>query len=66
MADKQVQIRAAQLTDLDALVALENTSFSTDKLSRRSFKHWLTTHHRALLIAEQDLRLIGYILIIYH
>ncbi|MEQ1529243.1 MAG: peptidase C39 family protein, partial [Methylococcales bacterium] len=41
-------------------------SFSTDKLSRRSFKHWLTTHHRALLIAEQDLRLIGYILIIYH
>lgn len=59
-------IRPAQLRDLGGLVALENASFSTDKLSRRSFRHWLTTEHRALLVAEIDQRVAGYILIIYH
>jgi ribosomal protein S18 acetylase RimI-like enzyme len=59
-------IRPAELTDLEPLVALENASFSTDKLSRRSFKHWITTSHRALLIAEKAGLLVGYILILYH
>ncbi|WKJ88816.1 GNAT family N-acetyltransferase/peptidase C39 family protein [Methylomonas montana] len=59
-------IRPAQLRDLGGLVALENASFSTDKLSRRSFRHWLTTEHRALLVAEIEQRVAGYILIIYH
>ena len=59
-------IRPAQLRDLGGLVALENASFSTDKLSRRSFRHWLTTAHRALLVAEIEQRVAGYILIIYH
>jgi len=63
-----LSIRPALLADLDALVALENASFVTDRLSRRSFKHWLTTDtdHRALLLAENELGLAGYILIIYH
>lgn len=61
-----LSIRAAQLTDLDALVALENISFETDRLSRRSFRHWLTTTHCALLVAEHQQQLCGYILIIYH
>lgn len=61
-----LNIRPAQPTDLDALVVLENASFATDKLSRRSFKHWLTTEHRALLVAEQQFQVCGYILIIYH
>jgi ribosomal-protein-alanine acetyltransferase len=59
-------IRPARLADLDGLVALENASFDTDKLSRRSFRHWLTTEHRALLVAEIERRVAGYILIIYH
>ncbi|MFZ2311371.1 MAG: N-acetyltransferase, partial [Methylobacter sp.] len=48
-----ILIRPALLTDLDQLVELEKTCFDTDQLSRRSFKHWITTEHRALLVAEQ-------------
>ena len=48
-----ILIRPAQLTDLDQLVTLEKTCFDTDQLSRRSFKHWISTEHRALLVAEQ-------------
>ncbi|MDO9048625.1 MAG: GNAT family N-acetyltransferase/peptidase C39 family protein [Methylobacter sp.] len=46
-------IRPALLTDLNQLVSLEESCFDTDQLSRRSFKHWITTEHRALLVAEQ-------------
>ena len=59
-------IRNAQLADLDELVALESACFDSDRLSRRSFKHWLTTEHRALLVAEVDNAVVAYILIIYH
>ncbi len=61
-----VLIRNAQLTDLDELVAIETACFETDRLSRRSFKHWITTEHRALLVAEVAGVVAGYILIIYH
>jgi len=59
-------IRPAQLADLEGLVKLENASFVTDRLSRRSFRHWLTTEHRALLVAEREQGIAGYILVIYH
>lgn len=59
-------IRSARLSDLEGLVMLENVSFATDKLSRRSFRHWLTTENRALLVAEAEGVVTGYILIIYH
>ncbi|AEF99798.1 GNAT family N-acetyltransferase/peptidase C39 family protein [Methylomonas methanica] len=61
-----IEVRAARMSDLDALVTLENTSFDTDRLSRRSFRHWLTTPHRALLVAENGSGVCGYILIIYY
>ncbi|MDD5321583.1 MAG: GNAT family N-acetyltransferase/peptidase C39 family protein [Methylococcales bacterium] len=61
-----ILIRQAQLTDLDELVELEKSSFETDRLSRRSFRHWITTNHRALLVAEVGKAVVGYILIIYH
>ena len=61
-----VLIRHAQLTDLDELVELEKSSFETDRLSRRSFRHWITTNHRALLVADVDKAVVGYVLIIYH
>jgi ribosomal protein S18 acetylase RimI-like enzyme len=48
-----IVIRPALLTDLNQLVTLEESCFDTDQLSRRSFKHWITTEHRALLVAEQ-------------
>jgi len=66
MNSEDILIRPARPSDLEGLVKLENTSFETDRLSRRSFKHWLATEHRALLVAEFDGRVVGYILIIYH
>ena len=47
-------------------MALEKTCFETDQLSRRSFKHWISTDHRALLVAEVEQQVAGYVLIIYH
>ncbi|MDP1774282.1 MAG: N-acetyltransferase, partial [Methylobacter sp.] len=77
-----ILIRPALLADLDQLVALEKTCFDTDQLSRRSFKHWISAEHRALLVAEQTIEsgrtgslpvatlppsmAVGYVLIIYH
>lgn len=66
MNTEEVLIRPARPDDLEGLVKLENASFDTDRLSRRSFRHWITTEHRALLVAEFDCRIVGYILIIYH
>jgi len=59
-------IRAALPDDLEELVRLENASFTTDRLSRRSFRHWLSTDQRVLLVAEVGSSLAGYILIIQH
>lgn len=59
-------IRPAQLKDLQGLMRIENACFTTDKLSRRSFRHWLNTEHCALLLAETDSQIVGYILIINH
>lgn len=61
-----INIRPVDIADLDALVTMENQCFETDRLSRRSFKHWIATEHRAFLVAESNRRLAGYILTLYH
>ncbi len=61
-----LSMRPAKMADLDALVSLEKISFASDRLSRRSFRHWIGTDHRCLLLAEIDGSLAAYILIIYH
>ena len=66
MFDERVQISDAQPSDLEGLLELENASFDSDKLSRRSFRHWLNTENRSLLVAKSDDEIVGYILIIYH
>lgn len=66
MSTNKSNIRPALLTDLEELVTLENASFDTDKLSRRSFRHWITTEHRSLLVTEINDAVVAYVLIIYH
>ncbi|MFI3135319.1 MAG: GNAT family N-acetyltransferase/peptidase C39 family protein [Methylococcaceae bacterium] len=66
MRTVQLSIRTAQIEDLDALLRLEKQSFATDQLSRRSFRHWITTDHRILLVAELTQSLVAYVLLIYH
>ncbi|MEX0758453.1 MAG: peptidase C39 family protein [Tistlia sp.] len=59
-------VRPAVLSDLDALVALENRCFESDRLSRRSFHHLLSKGHAALSVAEREGRLLGYALVLFH
>lgn len=63
---RQIDIRPVQPADLDALEALEKRTFDTDRLSRRSFRRWISSEHRAFKVAVVDGVLAGYILIILH
>jgi ribosomal-protein-alanine N-acetyltransferase len=47
-------IRKARLTDIDALIALEQSVFTVDHLSRRSFRNFLTSRHSVLLVAQEN------------
>ncbi|HEY9147762.1 MAG TPA: GNAT family N-acetyltransferase/peptidase C39 family protein [Gammaproteobacteria bacterium] len=59
-------LRKATIRDLDALVALENRSFETDRLSRRSFRHLLTKANAVTLIAEEQGALAGYATVLFN
>ncbi len=59
----KIVIRAATLSDIDAIYALELAVFSTDRLSRRSLRAFIASPHRPLLVAISDRRLAGYALV---
>lgn len=58
-------IRAAALTDLDALTEIETACFESDRISRRSFREFIRHGHSSLLVAETDDGIAGYILILF-
>ncbi len=60
-----IRLRPGETADLDALVDLENRVFTTDRLSRRSFRRFLASPAAALIVAEQAGRLAGYALILF-
>ncbi len=60
-----VKLRRGRLRDLDALLAIEDAVFTTDNLSRRSFRHFLTSRGATLLVAEENGKLAGYVLVLY-
>jgi ribosomal protein S18 acetylase RimI-like enzyme len=53
------------LRDIEALIALENAVFTTDILSRRSFRRFLTSPKSSLIVAEDSGKLAGYALVLY-
>lgn len=61
----RVSIRNAEPSDLDTLLALERRCFETDRLSRRSLRHWLQVAHRSFSVAELEGRVVGYSLVIF-
>ncbi|WP_461520504.1 peptidase C39 family protein [Porticoccus sp.] len=61
----QVGIRNVSAMDLEPLLKLENKCFSTDRLSRRSFRHWIHADNCAFIVAELDHRVVGYSLVIF-
>lgn len=64
-AMQRAAIRPAGERDVDALVGLENRCFETDRLSRRSFRHFITRGRAALLVAEGGGGLLGYVLVLF-
>lgn len=58
-------IRDATLEDIDRLVELEEASFETDRLSRRSFRHILTRGRAFTLVEEAHGVVRGYALVLY-
>ncbi len=60
-----VKLRRGRPTDLDALLELERRVFTTDVLSRRSLRHFLTSRRATLMVAEADDQLAGYALVLY-
>lgn len=61
-----LHIRKARLDDLDALVAIENSVFAGDRLSRRSLRHAVVAPTCAMIAAESDGKLVGYALAHFH
>lgn len=61
-----IQLRLANIADLPSLLQIESTCFSSDRLSRRSFKHYLSSEHGKIIVAERDNDLLGYGLIWLH
>lgn len=58
-------LRPALPDDLDALTALEQRCFSSDRLSRRSFRKWLKRQHTGLIVAlDEQQQLAGYALVL--
>lgn len=59
------KLRPGHLRDLDALIALEETVFNTDILSRRSFRRFIAGRSATVIVAEADGKLAGYVLVLY-
>jgi [ribosomal protein S18]-alanine N-acetyltransferase len=58
-----ITIRVARPRDLEAILRLENESFESDRVSRRSLREFLRAPHRPVIAATIDDELAGYILV---
>jgi ribosomal-protein-alanine acetyltransferase len=58
-------IRPARASDVDALLAIENVVFQTDRLSGRSFRRLVDSRSAAVLIAETGKRVAGYCIVLF-
>lgn len=62
----RAKLRRGRLADLDALVALEREFFTADLvISRRSFRHFITSPRSTLIVAEVDGKIVGCALVNY-
>jgi ribosomal protein S18 acetylase RimI-like enzyme len=60
-----VQTRKAEPGDVDALTALEQRVFATDRLSRRSLRRFLTSPSAEVIVAEQGHQLAGTAIVLF-
>jgi ribosomal protein S18 acetylase RimI-like enzyme len=59
------RLRGGRASDLDVLLAIEQAVFTTDVMSRRSFRHFLTAPGATVVVAETDGKIAGYVLVLY-
>lgn len=64
MPKSEVKIRRVSVNDLDALLRLEKRCFDTDRMSRRSFRHWVHARNCIFIVASLESQVVGYSLII--
>jgi ribosomal protein S18 acetylase RimI-like enzyme len=58
-------IRLARASDVDALLAIENAVFETDRLSRKSFRRLIGSSSAAVSVAEAGGRIAGYSVVLF-
>lgn len=63
---EQCQYRQANLEDIEGLIDIEEKCFSSDKLSRRSFRRFIVNQQSIFLICFHDDKVVGYLLIVFH
>jgi ribosomal-protein-alanine acetyltransferase len=59
-------IRTARVSDIPALLKIEENSFAGDRLTRRNFYHLLTKGRVSCLVHEQEGQIGGYAMLLYH
>ena len=58
-------IRPARVSDVDALVAIENAVFDSDRITRRSFRQLIEGDTARTLVADGESGLAGYAMVLY-
>jgi ribosomal-protein-alanine N-acetyltransferase len=60
-----VRVRPARRGDFDALLAIEEEAFRTDRLTRRKLVHLTTRGNAALLVGVEGREVVGYALVLF-
>ncbi|MCU0821821.1 MAG: GNAT family N-acetyltransferase, partial [Spirochaetes bacterium] len=59
-------IRKATLSDLNALVDIENLSFNYDLITKRNFQYLLTRANAETIVKEENGMILGYAMLLFH
>ncbi len=66
MTEHNITLSSAGLGHLDALVALEEKCFTTDRISRRSMRRFISNDQSIFLVALDGAKTVGYLLILFY
>lgn len=64
--DDLIHIVPVSISHLDALITLEHTCFTSDQISRRSFKRFIHNKQSVFLVAVANDEIVGYLLTIFY
>ena len=61
----EIHVRTGAAADLDALLELETKVFATDRMSRRSLRHFLSAPSAMVIVAECEGRIAGSAVVLF-